>query len=300
MFDEEKKRELEKIFRNKKILPRDQFIINSFNNQAINQFFDRLEIQLSKYTDDIEKKYKINTQKFSLQKITKLEKRDVPKSVSYLCEYLRLSISNKSFDVEKEIHSLTKEEMIFCESIVNCINAGFIDELDFSEVPFIILLNSLKVMLKHLPETLFTEVISKKLLCIKTESYELEKLIRDVLDRVPLDNYNSIKCISKFVRQLFEISPKRTIKSLSGFFVSCFISTSINNEILRASSLLKFMFENANEFFRQSSDSSCSEKDSSACESSEEKKSFSINLKNLKNFHLSQFKDSFNLPNSDL
>jgi hypothetical protein len=79
---EKKRYDFDKIFKGEKSVNRDEFILNCFKNQTLLQFFDRIEQQLSKYTDHIERKYKIAFHKYPLDKIAKFYKSEVPCTIS--------------------------------------------------------------------------------------------------------------------------------------------------------------------------------------------------------------------------
>ena len=211
-----KRFDFDKVFKGEKRVSKDQFVLNTFNNQTFLKFFDRIENQLSKFTDHIERKYKIAIHKYPLDKMTRIYKTEVPSSISILCDNIAFGISKKNFEAEKEIHVMNKGEMVFCESIVNCICSGYVEEIDFSEIPFIIVLNSLKVILRSLPETLFTEIISKKIL-VSHEYGDDESLFKDILEMIPQNNYKTIKYISKVINQLFDVSSTKVAKSISSF-----------------------------------------------------------------------------------
>jgi hypothetical protein len=133
------KADLSNIFSNCKTLKKDQFVLNCFNNKTILEFFGRLEKKLMKFTNHLEKKLKNVKHKFPLDRTSKIEQRDVPITISTLCEKINNLLSKKEFEIEKELHILSTKEKEYCESVVNAIIAGFIEEIDFSEVPFIIL-----------------------------------------------------------------------------------------------------------------------------------------------------------------
>ena len=242
-------KDLQMIFKDKKKLKKDQFILNCFNNKTIFSFLERLEKQISKYTDKMEKKHKASTIKYPLDRTNEIEDTEVPASISAICMNLDAKMKKNAFKLENELHTLNKEEMKFCESIVNAIGGGYIDDIDFSEVPFIILLNALRVILKSLPETLFTQLISKKLLSVEPESIEVEKILKKVLNKIPRCNYKSIKCVASVFHDLFLTCPPKTSHAISSFFLCSFFNAKNQQETKNASFYLKFLCENVNELF---------------------------------------------------
>ena len=295
---QDNKENLKMIFKGKKIIQRDQFVLNCFDNKSILGYLGKLEKQLNKYTDEIEKKYATSPLNYPLNKTNHLEKTEIPKNISFICEKLSQSIRQKNFDIEKELHTMNQKEMINCESIVNCIGSGYIEDLDFSEIPFIILLNSLKVILRHLPETLFTNLISSKFISVDIESYVTEKLLRDVLEKVPRCNYNTIKCVSKVMHELFQICVSKTSLSLSAFFVSCFFQINDPQEMSKATYFIRFLFDNALEFFKFDD---FQESSGSSDVSSERKKSIlGLGKNNIKRFKKREHKVSTDSSSSDI
>ena len=193
-----KREELEKIFKEKKVIKKDQFVLNCFNNGAILGYFEKLGKEISKFTDGIEKKYKVSTIKLPLDKTSEFETAQVPSSIFALCNSLGSYLKQKNFEISNELHTLNDEELILCESIVNAISTGYTKEIDFSEISFILILNTLKVILKSLPESLFTEIVSRKLLSVDPESIEREKILKRAIEKIPLCNYKPSVVFPKF------------------------------------------------------------------------------------------------------
>ena len=285
--------QLGKIFRCNDKLNKDQFVLNCFNVKPIIHYFDKLDKQLTKFMGGILKKSKIQIQNLPLDKIAKIQKAQVPQSISILCSILNKLIIKENFQIDKEIRSLEKQEVVFCESIANGINSGFIEEIDFTDVPFIMILNVLKVILKSLPENLFTEVVSRKLLSFKLDQVETDLLLKKALEKIPFHNYKTIICILQVVYKMLENASPKVFKSISSFFTSSFFITNSPNKTNKALFLLKYLFENAQHIFHGENPKENSRKN-------RKEKFKSLKLVSLNQFSLKVFKGSFYSTSNEL
>jgi hypothetical protein len=228
---------------------RDQFVLNCFRINSILKFFENLGEQLFKFTGDFENKLKTPHQKFPLDKIAKIEKSRVPSAIAVLCEQINLCISKPSFKIEKELRIMKKDEINLCNSIVSAINAQYVEEINFMEISFIILLNSLKKILKSLPEILFTNLVSDILLYSDDNSLFTKVLLKRALDKIPQENYETIKCISKMVHNILISSSSNSVKLICSFFEFNFFQTNDPRLSIKAKNFLELLFKNFEELF---------------------------------------------------
>jgi hypothetical protein len=111
-------------------------------------------------------------------------------------------------------------------------------------------LNTLKIILKALPEILFTELISRKLLSFNLETIKTEIILKKVLERIPQQNYNTIKCISKILFRMLQLaSSPNVVKSIFSFFATSFLNPTSPKGSKKAVYFIKFLFSNYKDLF---------------------------------------------------
>jgi hypothetical protein len=243
---------IEPMFGENQTINKENFLKKSLNNSSVVLLFSMMEELVNNLIDKMEEKIPAPLSKYSLSNLAMMECSLVPQSIEILCEQISMKLRKEKPEVIEElIYNYGEAENDLIESIMNCINSGQVDKIFFEDVPFSVVVFTLKYLLDALPAPLFSFVHSKCLLK-KNGGYNehlLQLNLRKSLFWLPSSYYECINRISTTFNIMFNHFSFRLKKDLCQLFSICFFDWENENEMHQSIDYLVLLFSKAPKFF---------------------------------------------------